>query len=97
VEYNVLQESELTLRQVREIEHVAGIIGIETKDAALVLRYFGWNKDLLMEKYMVSFLFSYSLYTQHVVLNIILMNSVFIFDHSIGLARESLSRRGHSY
>ncbi|POW05015.1 hypothetical protein PSTT_09972 [Puccinia striiformis] len=41
-------------RQVKEIEHVAGIIGIEGKDAALVLRYFGWNKDLLMEKYMDS-------------------------------------------
>lgn len=54
VEYNVLEESELTQRQIREIEHVAGIIGIATKDAALVLRYFGWNKDLLMEKYMDS-------------------------------------------
>lgn len=53
VEYSVLQESELTQRQIREIEHVAGIIGIASKDAALVLRYFGWNKDLLMEKYMV--------------------------------------------
>ncbi|CAH7666110.1 RING finger protein [Phakopsora pachyrhizi] len=52
VEYKVLNEAELTERQVKEIEHVAGIIGIETKDAALVLRYFGWNKDLLMEKYM---------------------------------------------
>ncbi|KAI9627053.1 hypothetical protein H4Q26_017581 [Puccinia striiformis f. sp. tritici PST-130] len=54
VEYSVLEESELTQRQVKEIEHVAGIIGIEGKDAALVLRYFGWNKDLLMEKYMDS-------------------------------------------
>jgi ariadne-1 len=54
VEYNVLDESELTQRQVKEIEHIAGIIGIQGKDAALVLRYFGWNKDLLMERYMVT-------------------------------------------
>lgn len=54
VEFNVLDEQELTQRQIREIDHVAGIIGIEGKDAALVLRYFGWNKDLLMEKYMDS-------------------------------------------
>ncbi|EGG11869.1 uncharacterized protein MELLADRAFT_88961 [Melampsora larici-populina 98AG31] len=54
VDFKVLDEDELTFRQHEEIKHVAGIIGIEPKDAALVLRYFGWNKDLLMDKYMDS-------------------------------------------
>lgn len=54
VDFKVLDEEELTFRQQEEIKHVAGIIGIEPKDAALVLRYFGWNKDLLMDKYMDS-------------------------------------------
>lgn len=53
VDYTVLDEDDLSWRQEKEIKHVAGIIGIETKDAALILRYFGWNKDLLMDKYMV--------------------------------------------
>ncbi|WAR59368.1 hypothetical protein PtB15_11B8 [Puccinia triticina] len=42
------------LQKSKEVEHVAGIIGIAGKDATLILRYFGWNKDLLMEKYMDS-------------------------------------------
>ncbi|KAI9621728.1 hypothetical protein H4Q26_015494 [Puccinia striiformis f. sp. tritici PST-130] len=51
VEYSVLEESELTQRQVKEIEHVAGIIGIEGKDAALdspekVFRDVGIRTDL---------------------------------------------------
>ncbi|WAQ88270.1 hypothetical protein PtA15_9A397 [Puccinia triticina] len=54
-----LERAELGLRAletlhelVREVKHVTEIIGIARKDAALVLQYFGWNKELLMERYM---------------------------------------------
>lgn len=53
VDFTVLSEDELSRRQNDEIEQVSSIIGIKRVDAALLLRYFAWNKDILIEKYMV--------------------------------------------
>ncbi|TPX35437.1 hypothetical protein SmJEL517_g02127 [Synchytrium microbalum] len=52
VEYTTHSRAAIEKTQQKEISLVAGILGCADQHAATLLRYFKWNKDKLMEKYM---------------------------------------------
>jgi ariadne-1 len=52
IEFVVHSLAEITAFQNKESNHVAGIIDIAPQHAATLLRHFGWNKELLVERYM---------------------------------------------
>lgn len=54
VDYKVLSLDKLHKVQQTEVDHVAGILGIKQSEAVILLRYFGWNKEKLIEKFMES-------------------------------------------
>ncbi|SAM02395.1 hypothetical protein [Absidia glauca] len=52
VEFSVQSVKHLVASQDKEIEQVTTILGLPSKDAATLLRYFRWNKEKLFERYM---------------------------------------------
>ncbi|KAI9787600.1 MAG: hypothetical protein M1839_000131 [Geoglossum umbratile] len=52
VEFKVIGPSEIQLAQDKHIEVVALILGLPAETCAILLRYFHWNKDRLIESYM---------------------------------------------
>ncbi|KAI8391731.1 uncharacterized protein BYT42DRAFT_527401 [Radiomyces spectabilis] len=54
VDYTIQDASNLKNLQDKEINQVGTILGLRTEDAAVLLRYFRWNKEKLLERYMDS-------------------------------------------
>ncbi|KAI9309327.1 hypothetical protein BJ944DRAFT_173160 [Cunninghamella echinulata] len=52
VEFSVQSVQNLMSSQEKEIQQVTTILGLQSKDAATLLRYFRWNKEKLFERYM---------------------------------------------
>ncbi|KAK7692143.1 hypothetical protein QCA50_003762 [Cerrena zonata] len=47
-----LTQAQVEKFMASDVEHITGIFGVEHNVAALLLRYFNWNKERLIEKYM---------------------------------------------
>ncbi|KAI0075885.1 hypothetical protein K474DRAFT_1599120 [Panus rudis PR-1116 ss-1] len=52
VPHDPLTQAELEKLMRQDIEHISGIFGVDTSVAALLLRFYNWNKEKLIEKYM---------------------------------------------
>lgn len=52
VDFNVLSPDELSKRQNHEIAQICSIFGLNTSQAAALLRHFKWNQEKLIENYM---------------------------------------------
>ncbi|KZT62032.1 hypothetical protein CALCODRAFT_490584 [Calocera cornea HHB12733] len=54
VEYDSLEPDKLREIVNKDVEHVAGIFGVEPEIARALLRHYKWNKERLIEQYMDS-------------------------------------------
>ncbi|KAI9593066.1 hypothetical protein BDF19DRAFT_387664 [Syncephalis fuscata] len=54
VEFRVLSPDDIQMLQDNETRQVEGILGIPAERSAILLRYFKWNKERLIERYMDS-------------------------------------------
>ncbi|KAJ3330632.1 hypothetical protein HDU76_005216 [Blyttiomyces sp. JEL0837] len=54
VEFQCHSTQDISNFQAKEVRHVAGILGCLEQHAATLLRYFRWNKERLIERYMDS-------------------------------------------
>lgn len=52
IEYESLSQSAVEKLMQQDIDHVCGILGVDTNYAVLLLRHLSWNKERLIEKYM---------------------------------------------
>ena len=52
VEFTVLSPEKIKSRQNEQIEQIKTMFALPTEHAAILLRYFRWNKEKLVEKYM---------------------------------------------
>ncbi|KAH0589679.1 hypothetical protein H2248_005403 [Termitomyces sp. 'cryptogamus'] len=52
IDYESLSPSAVERRMKDEVEHIGGILGVDESTAGLLLRFMGWNKERLIEKYM---------------------------------------------
>jgi ariadne-1 len=52
VEYDSLSPVDILNTQYKEISHVCSILGCSNENAAILLRYFRWNKERLIENFM---------------------------------------------
>lgn len=51
VDYTPLSPKDLEAEMKREIDHVAGTLSVNSKEAAALLRYMKWNKEKVMDRY----------------------------------------------
>jgi ariadne-1 len=54
VDFIVHSSQDIVSFQTKEVKHVAGILGCLEQHAATLLRFFKWNKERLIERYMDS-------------------------------------------
>ncbi|KAJ3809877.1 hypothetical protein F5876DRAFT_42974 [Lentinula aff. lateritia] len=52
VDYTSLSQSSVEESLKEDVDHICGILGVDSAVAALLLRHQGWNKETLIEKYM---------------------------------------------
>lgn len=52
VDFTILSVDDIITAQNKEVNHVAGILGLSDEHAAVLLRYFRWNKERLIERCM---------------------------------------------
>lgn len=52
VDFTSLSQTAIEKMMDSELEHIAGIFGVDRDTAALLLRHLQWNKERLIEKYM---------------------------------------------
>ncbi|OZJ02984.1 hypothetical protein BZG36_03128, partial [Bifiguratus adelaidae] len=52
VEYSIHSVQDMTQSQDKEVAQVSGILGLAPQHTATLLRYFRWNKEKLLERYM---------------------------------------------
>ncbi|KAF9065927.1 hypothetical protein BDP27DRAFT_1064298 [Rhodocollybia butyracea] len=52
VDYSSLSQTSVEKSMREDVDHICGILGVESPVAALLLRHQAWNKERLIEKYM---------------------------------------------
>ncbi|KAJ4490967.1 RING-5 domain-containing protein [Lentinula aciculospora] len=52
VDHTSLSQTSVEKSMKDDVDHICGILGVEPAAAALLLRHQGWNKELLIERYM---------------------------------------------
>ncbi|KAF8644818.1 hypothetical protein AX16_008275 [Volvariella volvacea WC 439] len=52
IDYTSLSQEEVEQLMAKDIDHICGILGVDSSMAALLLRHSSWNKERLIEQYM---------------------------------------------
>ncbi|KAH8827465.1 hypothetical protein DL96DRAFT_1606759 [Flagelloscypha sp. PMI_526] len=52
LDYESFSQAAIESLMAKDIDHITGILGLDTSTASLLLRHMSWNKERLIEKYM---------------------------------------------